>query len=416
MKKLKVLLFTLLLLIGICPNNVSAVIIGTISDTTAGISINQGTVTKSTDTQAASVELNDGDTFVISDEIVLELNTNNDFIVVSELWNKNSNSLYPVDIVTTFIEKEDIESGTVTKSISFESLSELGSYTIVTILYVEETHGAHEIATHNKNKDTPKESITVSKGPIGIGNTQLKLNIAKPGSETKTISASSSELTSVEILEEATYTIQDEVTLSNYDDTYEYYTESYLYLGNELLEQKTSTNVKASVTVTFNTSLTQIGVYSIVTELYKVGEADPLSVHNSSKDIFNESIELKELETVDISFTKKWVNDEESSRPDSIKVILLADGVKDDEITVNKSDDYSGIFEGKPKNNDGKAIEYTIKEDTPANYTSVVSGDIEKGFVITNTYNPKPDPKPEPKPEPKPDVPKTYSLPKTGVE
>jgi pilin isopeptide linkage protein/LPXTG-motif cell wall-anchored protein len=96
---------------------------------------------------------------------------------------------------------------------------------------------------------------------------------------------------------------------------------------------------------------------------------------------------------VSVKVSKVWEdnNNEELTRPDSIKVKLLADG-KDTGKTIELSKDteWAGIFEDLDKYDaDGKEIKYTVDEaEVPEGYSAVVSGDATKGFVITNSVVP----------------------------
>lgn len=104
-------------------------------------------------------------------------------------------------------------------------------------------------------------------------------------------------------------------------------------------------------------------------------------------------------EKTTIAVAKKWIDggNQEALRPDSIKVQLKANGAgAGDAITLNADngwsyewknlDKYSYNAEGVKEN----AISYTVGEvDVPEGYAADVSGDAEKGFVITNTIEQK---------------------------
>lgn len=133
--------------------------------------------------------------------------------------------------------------------------------------------------------------------------------------------------------------------------------------------------------------------------------------------------EPQKPETRDITVTKKWIGES----LDKIVVYLMADGKKIDEVILNKENGWSHTFKDLDKIKDGKEISYTVEEQEVKGYTVKVEGNMEKGFIITNT---KEDPKipDEPKPnvpndpgheEPKNPAPKTPKdrgsvLPKTG--
>lgn len=88
--------------------------------------------------------------------------------------------------------------------------------------------------------------------------------------------------------------------------------------------------------------------------------------------------------TRDISVTKVWKGSE--TNPESVTVWLYADGVKTDEsVTLNAANGWKASFTGLDiYNKKGKEIAYTVQEDTVNGYTGVVTGDMTKGFTITN--------------------------------
>lgn len=93
---------------------------------------------------------------------------------------------------------------------------------------------------------------------------------------------------------------------------------------------------------------------------------------------------INRIETIDISGTKKWVdeNNKYGKRPDSIIVSLLANGKKVETINVTAHDNWSYSFKEKPKFDEvGKKIVYTITENKVANYKAKIDG-----YNITNTY------------------------------
>lgn len=120
-------------------------------------------------------------------------------------------------------------------------------------------------------------------------------------------------------------------------------------------------------------------------------------------------VQNDKAKTTDISVTKKWVGDKPEDRPESITVNLLKNGepMEDMSLTLAQSNGWMGKFENIPLTDEkGKTIEYTISEDEVQGYTSNITGNIEDGFVITNT-------KPEEPEEPgKPDKPDESGEPK----
>ncbi|MBR4461395.1 MAG: Cna B-type domain-containing protein, partial [Erysipelotrichaceae bacterium] len=91
------------------------------------------------------------------------------------------------------------------------------------------------------------------------------------------------------------------------------------------------------------------------------------------------------FETVTIEGSKIWNDDNnaEGMRPESITIRLKADGKEVDSRTVTADDGWSWKFENKPKFDNGKEIEYTIREDAVRDYTTTVDG-----YDVTNSYSP----------------------------
>ena len=97
-----------------------------------------------------------------------------------------------------------------------------------------------------------------------------------------------------------------------------------------------------------------------------------------------------------VKVAKKWddANDQDGKRPASVWVYLLADGVRTGqsiELKANSDTDknWKGSFDNLAANKAGKAIEYTVEEETIAGYTSVTSGNAANGYTITNTHTPE---------------------------
>ena len=95
-------------------------------------------------------------------------------------------------------------------------------------------------------------------------------------------------------------------------------------------------------------------------------------------------------ETIDIPVTKVWNdgNDQDDSRPESITVRLLADGVEAASNTLTADDNWSYVFTSMNKYRNGKEIVYTLTEDSVENYTTSIIGSASVGFTVTNSYEP----------------------------
>ena len=90
-----------------------------------------------------------------------------------------------------------------------------------------------------------------------------------------------------------------------------------------------------------------------------------------------------EIEKIDISGKKIWEDNfnQDGKRPESITVRLFANGEEKDAIVVTANDNWEYTFTGFVKYEAGHEINYTVKEDSVAGYTTEVSG-----YNITNTH------------------------------
>lgn len=89
-----------------------------------------------------------------------------------------------------------------------------------------------------------------------------------------------------------------------------------------------------------------------------------------------------------IQVTKAWDdnNDKDSKRPISVTIKLLADGRETgNTLVLTKENRWTGTFTGLDEYKDGKKIVYTIKEELLGNdYKSVITGNGQEGFIVTN--------------------------------
>lgn len=102
---------------------------------------------------------------------------------------------------------------------------------------------------------------------------------------------------------------------------------------------------------------------------------------------------------VNIPVEKVWndSNDQDGKRPNSVTVTLYADGQSTGQsLTLNEANGWKGTFENLAESENGKKINYTVKETPVSGYESDVKGDASTGFVVTNTHTPASEPEPEP--------------------
>ena len=87
--------------------------------------------------------------------------------------------------------------------------------------------------------------------------------------------------------------------------------------------------------------------------------------------------------TVVVPVSKKWVG----PAADKATVRLLAGGTDSGRsLELSDANGWRGAFEGLAKYDaSGSEIEYTVKEDEVAGYSSAITGDAQAGFTVTNT-------------------------------
>ena len=89
-----------------------------------------------------------------------------------------------------------------------------------------------------------------------------------------------------------------------------------------------------------------------------------------------------------IVLEKLWVGDNDTARPDSITIDIIADGNVLQTVTLTKANNwqFSERLLCPINNTDGSKIVYTFKENGADDYelSSVENGDVD--FSLTNTY------------------------------
>ena len=94
----------------------------------------------------------------------------------------------------------------------------------------------------------------------------------------------------------------------------------------------------------------------------------------------------------EVPVKKVWKdeNNQDSKRPTSVTVKLLADGQDTGKtLTLTEANGWAGSFKDLDADKGGTPIQYTVVEVTVAGYTSKVTGDAASGFTITNSYSPE---------------------------
>ncbi|WP_058308511.1 Cna B-type domain-containing protein [Gracilibacillus massiliensis] len=97
-------------------------------------------------------------------------------------------------------------------------------------------------------------------------------------------------------------------------------------------------------------------------------------------------------EQTSINVVKNWNDaaDQDGIRPDAITVKLLADGEEtDQELTLNEANNWQGDFTELDVYADGEVIDYSIEEVAVEGYETVIVGNPDEGYVITNSHTPE---------------------------
>ena len=149
--------------------------------------------------------------------------------------------------------------------------------------------------------------------------------------------------------------------------------------------------VKADEKQNWSWSFTDLPKYEGGKEIIYTVTEDSVKDYSTTVEGYNITNSYKPGK-VSVGVTKAWddATDQDSKRPESIKVHLYADG-KDTgkELTLTEKENWSGSFTDLDEYKSGKKIEYTVKEAEVKDYTSKVTGDADKGYVITNTHTPE---------------------------
>ena len=101
----------------------------------------------------------------------------------------------------------------------------------------------------------------------------------------------------------------------------------------------------------------------------------------------NNIINTHQPETTEITGTKTWndSDNQDGKRPESITVILLANGAEKDRqtVTADEAGNWTYTFKELPKYANGQEITYTVAEEEVTDYTTTYDGN-----NITNSYTP----------------------------
>ncbi len=97
-------------------------------------------------------------------------------------------------------------------------------------------------------------------------------------------------------------------------------------------------------------------------------------------------------EKTSVTVNKVWAdsNNQDGIRANDITVVLLANGEATGKtLVLNSGNSWTGSFTDLDKYENGEIIVYTVQEITVAGYETVISGDQNTGYTITNSHTPE---------------------------
>ena len=157
-----------------------------------------------------------------------------------------------------------------------------------------------------------------------------------------------------------------------------------LYKDNTLLDTKTVTaidNWKYSFTNLPEKENGKVIKYSI-----KEKQVDKYTSKIDGYNITNTYVPKPKETYININGTKTWndQNDKDGIRPETVVIELYKNGTLIKTTKASKSNSWKYSFTNLPEKENGKVINYSVKEQKIANYTSKING-----YNIINTHIPK---------------------------
>ena len=152
--------------------------------------------------------------------------------------------------------------------------------------------------------------------------------------------------------------------------------------GTKLKSQSVSTDADGN----WSYSFTDLPKYANGQEITYTVTEDAVDGYTTESDGYN-FINIHQPETTEITGTKTWndANDQDGKRPESITVILLANGTEKTRqaVTADEAGNWTYTFKDLPKYANGQEITYTVAEEEVTDYTTTYDGS-----NITNSYTP----------------------------
>ncbi len=153
-------------------------------------------------------------------------------------------------------------------------------------------------------------------------------------------------------------------------------------------EKVASVEVKAGLFGTWKYSFKDMPKYENGKEIVYTVEEAAVEGYTATVEGFDIT-NCHEPDETELTVKKVWDDkkDENKKRPDSVKVTLYANGKSTGKtLTLSKDNNWSGTFKDLPKNDDGKAIKYTVKEATVGSYKASYSYSGTTA-TVTNTFS-----------------------------
>ena len=147
-----------------------------------------------------------------------------------------------------------------------------------------------------------------------------------------------------------------------------------------------SQSVSADADGNWSYSFTDLPKYANGQEITYTVTEDAVDGYTTESDGYN-FINTHQPETTEITVTKTWndANNQDGKRPESITVILLANGTEKTRqaVTADEAGNWTYTFKDLPKYANGQEITYTVAEEEVTDYTTTYDGS-----NITNSYTP----------------------------
>lgn len=128
-----------------------------------------------------------------------------------------------------------------------------------------------------------------------------------------------------------------------------------------------------------DTSSNKAGFYSNTTAelryIYGKKEASEKTAEYLEKPVV-------QVETLEIPVEKRWEVPEGTIIPSEVEINLYQDDKPYKQLILNGGNEWKGVFERLSQNH-----KYSVQETEVPGYKSSITGDLQSGFVITNTYD-----------------------------